>query len=136
MAFQCTVATPEGVLYDGTVTSAIVPAFEGQVGILTDRAPILLKLGAGLLRLHATGGTADVVYFIAGGVAQMKDNVLTILTDEAVAPEKLDVEAARKAIAENADHGGVAATGEAAMASRQRRLDRAKAVLRVTGNAA
>ena len=135
MAFQCTVATPEGLVFDQSVTGAIVPAHDGQIGILTDRAPILLKIGAGELRLHVAGGK-DATLFVAGGVAQMKDNVLTILTDEAVAPEKLDVEAARKAIAENADHGGVAATGVAAMASRQRRLDRAKAVLRVTGNAA
>lgn len=134
MAFQCTVATPEGLVFDQSVTGAIVPAHDGQIGILTDRAPILLKIGAGELRLHLAGGT-DSTLFVAGGVAQMKDNVLTILTDEAVTPAKLDVEAARKTIAENADTATVA-VGEAAMASRQRRLDRAKAVLRVTGNAA
>lgn len=134
MAFQCSVATPEGLVFDQSVTSAIVPAHDGQIGILTDRAPILLKIGAGELKLTLVGGK-DQVLFVAGGVAQMKDNVLTLLTDEAVTVDKLDVEAARRTIAENAEAPSVA-IGEAAQASRQRRLDRAHAVLRVTGNAA
>ena len=130
MAFQCTVATPEGLLYDGTITGAIVPAHDGQVGILTDRAPILLKLGAGLLRLHLAGGAADITYFIAGGVAQMKDNVLTILSDEAKAVDQLDVEAARKDVAELSQFPQ---TTEAEFKIRQRKLSRARAVLHVAG---
>ena len=132
MAFQCSVATPEGLVFDQSVTAANVPAHDGQVGILTGRAPVLLKLGAGALSLSVAGG-ADVTLFVAGGVAQMKDDVLTILTDEANAVGKLDVAAARAVVAEQADETVV---GDAAIASRQRRLDRARAVLRVTGNAA
>lgn len=134
MAFQCTVATPEGQVFDQSVTSAVVPAHDGQIGILTGRAPILLKLGAGELKLELAGNkTAS--FFVAGGVAQMKDNVLTILTDEATEPAKLDVEAARATIAEHANNA-TAVVGEATQQSRQRKLDRAKAILRVTGNAA
>jgi F-type H+-transporting ATPase subunit epsilon len=129
MAFQCTVATPEGLLYDGTVTGAIVPAHDGQVGILTDRAPILLKLGAGALRLHIAG-SADVVYFIAGGVAQMKDNVLTILSDEAKAIDQLDVEAARRDVAEL---GNFPQTTAAEYTARERKLNRARAVVQIAG---
>lgn len=131
MAFQCTVATPEGLSYDGTITGAIVPAHDGQVGILTDRAPILLKLGAGELRLHVAGGGADVVYFVAGGVAQMKDNALTILSDEAKPTSELDVEAARKDLADAANAGGL--TGSEATL-REKKLRRARAVLLVAGD--
>lgn len=131
MAFQCTVATPEGLSYDGTITGAIVPAYDGQVGILTNRAPILLKLGAGELRLHVAGGS-DVVYFVAGGVAQMKDNVLTILSDEAKTKDQLDVEAARKDLADFAN----ASQGTASEQTlRERKLRRARAVLQVAGAA-
>jgi F-type H+-transporting ATPase subunit epsilon len=134
MAFQCTVATPEGLVFDQSVTGAIVPAHDGQIGVLTGRAPILLKLGAGALRVHGAGGK-DTVLFVAGGVAQMKDDVLTILTDEATAPEKLDVEAAKKLV-EEANHQIETPAGEAAAATRRRKLDRAKAILRLTGHAA
>ena len=133
MAFQCSVATPEGMVFDQSVNGAIVPAHDGQVGILTGRAPVLMKLGAGELTLQAATGGRDVKLFVAGGVAQMKDDVLTILTDEAVATDKLDVEAARRVIAEESTGTVV---GEAAQIGRARRVDRAKAVLRATGNVA
>ena len=51
MSFQCTVVTPEQQVLDETVTQAILPAHDGQIGILTDRAPLLVKLGVGPLRL-------------------------------------------------------------------------------------
>ena len=129
MAFQCTVATPEGLSYEGTLTGAIVPAHDGQVGILTGRAPILLKLGAGELRLHVAG-SADIVYFVAGGVAQMKDNVLTVLSDEAQPKDKLDVEAARKDLADAGNASGLSGS-EATI--HQKKLRRARAVLQVAG---
>ncbi len=124
MSFKCTLATPEGLLFDNTVNSAIIPAHDGQVGILTGHAPLLLKLGAGLLTIEGPGTKST--FFISGGVAQMKDDVLTVLSDEALAPEKLDVEAARKDLAELAN----SATDQT---SRGRKLNRARAVLRVKG---
>jgi F-type H+-transporting ATPase subunit epsilon len=125
MAFKCTVATPEGLLFDNSANSATIPAHDGQVGILTDHAPILVKLGAGLLTID--GGGARTSYFISGGVAQMKDNVLTVLSDEAITTDKLDVESARKELAELAN------TGAGDLTSRSRRVTRARAVLRVAG---
>lgn len=86
MAFQCTVVTPEQQVLDASVTQAIVPGHDGKVGILTDRAPILLKLGNGELRIDLAQGPKKF-FKIKGGVAQMKDNKLTILTEEAVATE-------------------------------------------------
>jgi F-type H+-transporting ATPase subunit epsilon len=128
MAFQCTVATPDGLLFEGTITGAIVPAHDGEIGILTDRAPILLKLGAGPLTLHAQGG--DKVFFVAGGVAQMKDNVLTVLSDEATTADKLNVDAAKKDVAELTDFKTTLGSEAAA---RDRKLTRARAVLRMAG---
>ncbi len=86
MAFKCVVVTPEQQMFDETITQAIVPAHDGQIGILTDRAPLLVKLGKGELRLDLSGGQSRR-FQIKGGIAQMKDNRLTILTDEAVAPD-------------------------------------------------
>lgn len=133
MAFKCTVATPEGLLFDNTATSAVIPAHDGQIGILSGHAPILVKLGAGLLTIEA-GGT-KVAYFVSGGVAQMKDNVLTVLSDEAVSTDKLDVEAARRDLAELGGTGN-SVSGSGDYTSRTRRLTRARAVLRVAGVAA
>lgn len=99
MAFDCVVVTPEQQSFNGTVRQVVLPAHDGQVGILTGRAPLLVKLGIGTLRLERTKG-ADEVFFVDGGVAQMKDNRLTILTDKAIAAADLDAESAKAEYAE------------------------------------
>lgn len=125
MAFKCTLATPEGLLFDNNANSAVVPAHDGQVGILTGHAPMLVKLGSGLLTIDAP--TGKMTYFVSGGVAQVKDNVLTVLSDEAVSPDKLDVEAAKKELADLSNNTSADYTSKA------RRVSRARAVLQVTG---
>ena len=44
MAFRCVLVTPELQVLDESVTHAIIPAEDGWLGILTDRAPLLAKL--------------------------------------------------------------------------------------------
>jgi F-type H+-transporting ATPase subunit epsilon len=85
MAFNCVVVTPDQQVADQQCTQVIFPAYDGQIGILTNRAPLLAKLGKGELRLQPAGGGAEKTYMIEGGVAQMKDNKLTILTTHAEA---------------------------------------------------
>lgn len=99
MAFQCVIVTPEQQVLDESVTQAVLPAHDGQVGILTGRAPLLVKLGVGPLRLDLAGGGRQTL-FVDGGVAQMKDNRLTVLTNEALAPDQLNAETARAEYAE------------------------------------
>ena len=79
MAFSCVVVTPEQQLLDESLTQAIIPASDGLLGILTNRAPVLAKLAKGPLRLDLASGQRRL-FSIDGGIAQMKDNKLTILT--------------------------------------------------------
>ncbi len=99
MSFRCVVVTPEEETLNETVTQAVLPAHDGLIGILTDRSPLLVKLGAGPLRIDVAGGQSRT-YFIDGGIAQMKSNSLTILTNEATLPQDIDAEAARAEFAE------------------------------------
>src|SRR5215207_9675563 len=99
MSFQCTVVTPEEQVLDETVTQAILPAHDGQIGILTGRAPILVKLGTGPLRVDVQGGQSRT-FFVDGGIAQMKGDKLTVLTDEAIPANEIDAETARAEFAE------------------------------------
>jgi F-type H+-transporting ATPase subunit epsilon len=122
MSFQCVVVTPEQQVLDETVTQAILPAHDGQIGILTDRAPLLVKLGLGPLRLDLSAGQRRTL-FIDGGIAQMKDNRLTILTQEALAPDAINVETAR---AEFAEANARRVTDEKSYQDRQHRLQRAR----------
>ena len=93
MSFRCVVVTPEQQALDETVTQAILPAHDGMIGIQTNRAPLLVKLGIGPLRVDLQGGKQRT-FFVDSGIAQMKDNVLTVLTEQALLPEEIDVQAA------------------------------------------
>jgi F-type H+-transporting ATPase subunit epsilon len=94
MAFRCVIVTPEQQVLDESLTQAILPAHDGLVGVLTGRAPLLVKLGQGPLRVDVAGGQTQHFY-VEGGVAQMKDNRLTILTNEATPASAIDAEAAK-----------------------------------------
>jgi F-type H+-transporting ATPase subunit epsilon len=129
MAFQCTVVTPDQQAFDASVTQAILPAHDGLIGILTGRAPLLVRLGAGPLRIDQSGGKPQY-WFVDGGVAQMKDNKLTIVTGEAIAADQIDYEAAR---AEYAEATAAKTTDEASAKDREHRLQRARAKQAMAG---
>lgn len=122
MAFQCVIVTPEQQALDESVTQAIVPAHDGLIGILTDRAPLLVKLGLGPLRIDLAGGQQRT-YLIEGGVAQMKSNRLTILTNEAIPADQINAESAR---AELAEAEARVPTDAASAAVRAKQLARAR----------
>ena len=129
MAFQCVVVTPEQQVLDESVSQAILPGHDGLVGILTDRAPLLMKLGLGPLRIDRVQGQSSY-YFIDGGVAQMKDNKLTILTNEAKPAAEIDAESARAEYAEAAARRGI---DPKSAADRDRQMARARAKQEVAG---
>jgi F-type H+-transporting ATPase subunit epsilon len=128
MAFQCVIVTPEQQALDESVTQAIVPAHDGLIGILTDRAPLLVKLGLGPLRIDLAGGSQRT-FLIGGGVAQMKSNRLTILTNEALPAEQINAESAR---AELAEAEARVPTDAASAAARAKQLARARVKQRMT----
>lgn len=123
MAFQCTVVTPEQQALDESAEQVVLPAHDGQVGILTGRAPLLVKLGIGPLRVDLAGGGRKF-FLIDGGVAQMRDDKLTVLTTIATAADQIDVPAAQADLAKAEAETPADPT---AQADRRRRIDRAKA---------
>jgi F-type H+-transporting ATPase subunit epsilon len=129
MAFRCTIVTPEEQVLDESLTQAVLPAHDGLLGILTDRAPLLAKLGQGPLRVDlAAGGSRH--YYVEGGIAQMKDNRLTILTNEATPANEIDAEAAR---AEYAEAVGRRVTDANSYEDRQKQMARARAKQELAG---
>jgi F-type H+-transporting ATPase subunit epsilon len=88
--FKASVITPEAIVLEASVTSAQVPAYDGLVGILEHRAPLLAKLGTGVLRLDTNEGTQK--FLVVGGYAQMKGDELTILTTEAIPAGQINAE--------------------------------------------
>jgi len=75
--------TPEKTLFDRPVASLQVPLFDGGAGFYPGRAPLVGRLGAGVLRLKGAGGETES-YFIDGGFVQVKGSVVSVLTNSAV----------------------------------------------------
>ncbi len=101
MSFKCVIVTPESQVLDESVNQAIIPAHDGLVGIETNRAPLLVKLGIGPLRVDLAGSSAGSrLFLVEGGVAQMKDNLLTILTQKCTPASEIDAQAAKAEFAE------------------------------------
>lgn len=107
--FQCSVITPERKVLECDANFVAFPAHDGEMGVLNRRAPIVCKLGIGVLRVETPdqsrdreGATEMVkhVLFVDGGFAQVVDNRLTILTQQARKADDLEAAAAGQALIE------------------------------------
>jgi F-type H+-transporting ATPase subunit epsilon len=126
--FHCSVITPERAVLEADATFVAFPAHDGEVGILPGRAPLLFKLGIGALRIETREGTER--FYVDGGFAQMVEDRLTILTEQAKRLNEIDRAAAERALAAARD---MPAHGETGIAARERALERARVQLRLTG---
>jgi F-type H+-transporting ATPase subunit epsilon len=125
--FHCSVVTPERAVLECDAKFVALPAWDGEVGILKGRAPLLCKLGIGRLRIE----TADEkhVLFVDGGFAEMLGDQLTILTEDARVPDELD----RQTASSDLDAArALAVTDDASFEARQKALQRARTQLRLT----
>lgn len=127
--FRCTVITPNKQVLDKDVTAAVIPAWDGEIGLLKQRAPLLCKLGLGTMRLDTAGGGSERL-FIGGGFAQMKGDRLTLLTDEAKPVSEIDVTEVQAALKEAE---AFSPKDPVQSERRQRDLERAKAMLKAAG---
>ncbi|MEM7480537.1 MAG: ATP synthase F1 subunit epsilon [Acidobacteriota bacterium] len=119
--FKVSVVTPEGAALEAEATSAVFPANDGEIGILPNHAPLLSLVGIGLLRVTKADGGSERLY-VDGGFAQVGDNKLVLLTEQARDLDDLDpAEATRLA----AEHGGLT-VGEKALQARDEAAERAR----------
>lgn len=75
---RCVVVTPEKVFLEREVSLVVIPSFDGEVGILPGHVPTVARLGSGEMRLSEERSGKS--YYVEGGFAQIRDNVVTILT--------------------------------------------------------
>lgn len=107
------VITPERKALDVQTESVVIPAHDGELGILASRAPLMCELGVGELR-YRDGATTRRM-FVDGGFAQVNRDRVTILTENAAAPEEITAEMIDKAAKATA-----AAVGEERPRARRR----------------
>ena len=77
--FKIEVVNPEkSFLSKEDVTEVVVPAFEGEMGILKDHISIISFLKPGIIKIFSKSGEEN--YYVEDGIIEFKDNNLSVLT--------------------------------------------------------
>lgn len=88
-SFPFRLITPTGVVFEASVeeVSAIGPL--GEFGVLADHINFITSLVPGVLEARLPEGRA-IHWVVSGGLAEVKDGVLTVLASSAETPESVD----------------------------------------------
>lgn len=87
------IVTPEKKVLSEPVDSVTVPTASGEIGIMTNHAPLISSLKSGILS-YTKGGTTEKMV-ISGGFVEVSANNVSVLADVAEEPEEIDTEMAR-----------------------------------------
>lgn len=93
MTLTVRVITPDKTVWDQDAQEVILPSGSGQLGILTDHAPLLTNLDIGVLRVRTEKDWKSIA--VMGGFAEVENNEVKILVNGAELGESIDKEAAK-----------------------------------------
>ena len=94
MSLNVRVITPDKVVWDAMADELILPSSTGQIGILSDHAPLLTALDIGVMRLKSDAGWTSIV--LMEGFAEVEDNKVTILCNGAEEGSSIDATTAQQ----------------------------------------
>ncbi len=97
MPIRCEIVSQDRMVFEGDADIVVLPGTDGEMGILPHHAPLLTTLKIGIIKVRSGG--KEEVFTVAGGVAEVQPDLVTVLADAAENVEEIDVaraEAARK----------------------------------------
>ena len=87
--FKVEIVNPEkSFLSEENVTEVVIPAFEGEMGILKDHISIISFLKPGIIKVYSK--SEEKKYFVEDGIVEFKENNLSILTSSIFQISDLD----------------------------------------------
>ena len=87
--FKVEIVNPEkSFLVKEDVSEVVVPAFEGEMGILKDHISIISFLKPGIIKILSKSG--DENYYVEDGIVEFKNNNLSVLTSSIFDVKKVD----------------------------------------------
>jgi F-type H+-transporting ATPase subunit epsilon len=95
MPVRCEVVTQDRLLFDGPADLVLAPGVQGELGILPNHAPLLTSLDLGVLRVRYQG--QETAFTIAGGVMEVRPDVVIVLADVGESVAEIDLDRAEKA---------------------------------------
>ena len=95
MTIRCEIVSQDRFVYQDEVDIVVLPGVEGEMGILPHHAPLLTALQVGIIRIRKSG--EEQYFTVAGGIAEVQPDQVTILADAAENVEEIDVKRAEEA---------------------------------------
>jgi F-type H+-transporting ATPase subunit epsilon len=95
MPIRCEIVSQDRMVWEGDADIVIAPGELGEMGILSNHAPLLSTLRYGILRVRYQG--AEEVFTVAGGLIEVQPALVTVLADSAENVEEIDVARAEAA---------------------------------------
>ena len=87
--FKLEIVNPErSFLIKEDVTEVVIPAFEGEMGILKDHISIISFLKPGILTIHAKSG--EHKFYVEDGIFEFKNNSLSVLSSSIFDLKKIE----------------------------------------------
>jgi F-type H+-transporting ATPase subunit epsilon len=129
MPIRCEIVSQDKMVFEDDVDIVVLPGSAGEMGILPHHAPLLTTLKYGVIKIRKSG--VEEVFTVAGGVAEIQPDIVTVLADAAENVAEIDIdraEAARKRAEEALEKGAPESTDsflaiEAALRRSNLRLD-------------
>jgi F-type H+-transporting ATPase subunit epsilon len=99
MSVALEIVSPEKLLLSRPVDMVVIPASEGDMGVLEGHAPMIVMLRGGLISLYEGDRVTDTL-FVAGGFAEVTPERCTVLANEVSPVAELDKAVGERRLAE------------------------------------
>ena len=95
MTIRCEIVSQDRTVFQGDVDIVVLPGAVGEMGILPHHAPVLTILKYGVIKIRRSG--KENLFAVAGGIAEVQPDIVTILADAAENVEDIDIVRAKAA---------------------------------------
>lgn len=129
VAFQ--LVAPERLLATADVDMVVVPGAEGDFGVLPLHSPFMSVVRPGVIETY-DGGRVSERIFVAGGFAEVNERGCTVLAEEAMPVQEIDLAQARRRLSDAQDDLKEA-TNDATRARLEREIRIAEAQIQAAG---
>lgn len=92
MSLNVSVLVPDRIFWKKEISEIIMPTLSGQMGVLTNHVPVLTGLDTGILSVRLKNDSKWESIVVMGGFALVKNNVITVLVNEAELSSDIDAE--------------------------------------------
>ena len=89
MPIRCEIVSQDRLVFQGDVDIVILPGAAGEMGILPHHSPVLTTLKFGVIKVRVNG--VEQIFTVAGGVAEIQPQIVTVLADAAENVEEIDI---------------------------------------------